>query len=235
VTQSRVVLVHGSVGNAEATWGSVLEPLRRVYEVVLHTRSGYPPRPPQNRIDFEDQADELAAELRDGDHLVGHSYGGVVSLLAAARTSGQLASLTVNEPPAFAVAPDDPAVRAFVAAVDAIVASDPSPREYIAAFLPLVGVDMRVPERLGAQLEQGAQAALAERPPNEAEIPLDELAARPFRKLVVSGGHSPAFETVCDVLATQLPAERVVLPGAGHAVVGAPGYAEALVEFLDRA
>jgi hypothetical protein len=92
---------------------------------------------------------------------------------------------------------------------------------------------MRVPERLAAQLEQGAQAALAERPPNEAEIPLEELAARPFRKLVVSGGHSPAFETVCDVLAARLPAERAVLLGAGHSIPRAPGYAETLLAFLD--
>jgi pimeloyl-ACP methyl ester carboxylesterase len=102
------------VGNAESAWGHLVEPLSNRFEVVLHTRSGYPPRPPEERIDFDDQADELAGELRDRDHLVGHSYGGVVSMLAAARTDARLASLTVSEPPAFGLAPDDPAVLAFL-------------------------------------------------------------------------------------------------------------------------
>src|SRR5207244_7759828 len=69
---TRLVLVHGSVGNAQMTWGQVLAPLRERFEVVLHTRSGYPPRQAERRIDFEDQADELAGELRAGDHLAGH-------------------------------------------------------------------------------------------------------------------------------------------------------------------
>jgi hypothetical protein len=57
---------------------------------------------------------------------------------------------------------------------------------------------------------------MVERPPWEAEIPLDELAAAPFPKLVVSGGHSAAFDAVCDVLEERLGALRAVLPGAGH-------------------
>lgn len=47
-------------------------------------RPGFPPGPPVERIDFEEHAQLLTRELRPGDHLVGHSYGVVVSLLAAA-------------------------------------------------------------------------------------------------------------------------------------------------------
>jgi hypothetical protein len=75
---------------------------------------------------------------------------------------------------------------------------------------------------------------MAERPPWEAEIPLDALAAAPFRKLVISGAHSAAFDAVCDVLEQRLPAERAVLPGAGHSLVHAPGYPELLESFLPR-
>jgi len=57
---------------------------------------------------------------------------------------------------------------------------------------------------------------MVERPPWEAEIPLDDLAAAPFPKLVVSGGHSAAFDAVCDVLVERLDAQLAVLPGAGH-------------------
>jgi hypothetical protein len=73
---------------------------------------------------------------------------------------------------------------------------------------------------------------MAERPPWEAEIPLDDLAAAPFPKLVVSGAHNPAFDAVCDVLEERLDAERAVLPGAGHSLPRAPGYPERLEAFL---
>ena len=80
----RLVLIHGSVGNGPMTWPSI-EPLQERFDVVLPSRGGYPPGPPLDRIDFETQAEELAPLLEDGAHLVGHSYGGVISLLIAAR------------------------------------------------------------------------------------------------------------------------------------------------------
>ena len=215
-------------------WGHLVEPLHGHYEVVLHTRSGYPPRPPEQRIDFEEQADELAGELRPGDHLAGHSYGGVVSMLAAARNP-VLASLTVSEPPAFGVARGNPLVEEFIATFEEIIAADPSPRDYLARFAPLVGSTLPTPETLPPPLEQGAQAALAERPPFEAEIPFDELATAPFPKLVISGAHGAAFDAVCDVLQQRLRAERAVVPGAGHSIPRAPGYYDTLVSFVERA
>jgi hypothetical protein len=74
---------------------------------------------------------------------------------------------------------------------------------------------------------------MVERPPWEAVIPLEELAAAPFAKLVVSGAHNPAFDAVCDVLEERLGAERAVLPGAGHSLPRAPGYTGRLKAFLD--
>jgi pimeloyl-ACP methyl ester carboxylesterase len=230
---TRIVFVHGSVGNADSTW-SEQRSLEERFECVFLTRGGYPPGPPLDRIDFEEQAAEVAAELREGDHLVGHSYGAVVSLLAAARRP-VLSSLTVTEPPAFDVARGTPAVEDFLALIRPFRETSPSPREYLAFFLPLVGSALELPDPLPPALEQGGRAALAERGPDEAVIPLDELAAAPFPKLVISGGHHPAFDAVCDVLEERLGAERAVLPGAGHSLPRAPGYNDALVTFIQRA
>ncbi len=66
--------------------------------------------------------------------------------------------------------------------------------------------------------------------PHEAVIPLAELAAAPFPKLVVSGGHNAAFDAVCDVLEQRLSAQRAVLPGAGHTVPRLGGPFNALLE-----
>jgi hypothetical protein len=49
---------------------------------------------------------------------------------------------------------------------------------------------------------------------------------------VASGGHAPALERICDALATELRAERLIAPGAGHFVAAAPGFADQLEEFL---
>jgi pimeloyl-ACP methyl ester carboxylesterase len=228
---TRIVLVHGSVANAVVTFAQQ-QPLADRFELVLHTRSGYPPRPPLGAIDFEDQAAELAGELRPGDHLVGHSYGAVVSLLAAS-VRDDLASLTVGEPPAFGVARDHPAVRELMERFRTFSTNDP--KEYLAFFLPLVGSRLPPARELSPELEQGTRAAMAERPPNEAEIPLRVLCAMPYPKLAISGAHSAAFDAVCDVLERKLAAERAVVPGAGHSLPRAPGYNDVLVDFVERA
>jgi pimeloyl-ACP methyl ester carboxylesterase len=227
------VFVHGSVAGAGPAWGAQ-QALAARFDCVFVTRGGYPPGPLLEHIDFEVQADELAAELREGDHLVGHSYGGVIALLAAARVPS-LASLSVGEPPAFAVARGNAAVETLVGAIEGFRATRPGPREYLAFFLPLIGSAMTLPDPLPPALEQGARAAMAERPPQEAEVPLRELAAAPFPKLVISGGHNEALDAVCDVLEQRLPAERAVVAGAGHSLSRAPGFNEALVNFVERA
>ena len=48
----------------------------------------------------------------------------------------------------------------------------------------------------------GARLLMRERPPWEAEPPLEELQRAYFPKLVISGGHSPVFEAVCDAVAS---------------------------------
>jgi pimeloyl-ACP methyl ester carboxylesterase len=228
---TRLVFVHGSVGNAQSTWAEQRS-LEERFECVFLTRGGYPPGPLLEWIDFEEQADDVAAELRQGDHLVGHSYGGVVSLLAAARRP-VVGSLTVNEPPAFGIARGEPAVEEFLSHFERAIAM--SPQEYLAFFLPIVGSAIQLPDPLPPALEQGARAALSERSSAEAVIPFDELAAAPFPKLVISGGHHAAFDAVCDVLEERLGAERAVLPGAGHSLPRAPGYNDVLADFIARA
>jgi pimeloyl-ACP methyl ester carboxylesterase len=230
----RVVLVHGSGVNATAAWAPV-KALADRFELVMPNRGGYPPGPLLERIDFERQAEELAPLLEDGAHLVGHSYGGVIALLMAARRPEEVLSLAVSEPPAFALARGNPEVDRVVGRLEEHFTRGPrEPRGFITGFLAAVGSRAQLPERLSPDAEQSIRATMAERPPWEAEIPLDALAAAPFRKLVISGAHSAAFDAVCDVLEQRLPAERAVLPGAGHSLVRAPGYPELLESFLPR-
>jgi pimeloyl-ACP methyl ester carboxylesterase len=224
----RLLLVHGSVANGEATWAAQ-RPLAERFELVVPNRRGFPPGPDVERVDFEDEAAWLERYLEPGTHLVGQSYGGVIALLAAARRPELVASVTAIEPPAFGVARGHPAVEAFVAAAEAISGD---PEAYLRGFLDLVGSPQ--PEHpLSAALLQGARTLIVERPPWEAEIPFDALA--PIPTLLVSGGHGAAFDAVCDVLEDRLGAERAVLPGAGHGPqrLGAP-FNALLAEFVTK-
>jgi pimeloyl-ACP methyl ester carboxylesterase len=211
-----------------------LEPLAARFTLVAPNRGGYPPNPPVERIDFEVQAEELAPLLQDGAHLVGHSYGGVIALLIAARHPKGIRSLTVSEPPAFALARGNPEVERLVERLDEHFTHGPrDPRAFAEGFLEIVGSAAHLPDELSPELEQGIRATMAERAPWEARIPLDELGATAFPKLVISGAHHAAFDAVCDVLEQRLEAERAILPGAGHSIPRAPGYPERLEAFLD--
>ena len=55
------------------------------------------------------------------------------------------------------------------------------------------------------------------------DLPLAELAAARFPKLVVSGGHSAGFDAICDDLAERIGASRVV-EGAGHEIQFTAGH-----------
>jgi pimeloyl-ACP methyl ester carboxylesterase len=235
MARPRVLLVHGSVVNGDATWAAQ-RPLAERFELVVPNRRGFPPGPDVESVDFEDEAVWLDSFLEPGAHLVGHSYGGVIALLAAARRPELVRSLTVVEPPALAVARGNPAADAFAARSTSLWENGPhEPEAFLRGFLAAVNAPPPRGE-LSPALLQGARTLMVERYPWTAEIPLDELAATPFPKLVVSGAHSEPFDAVCDVLEARLGAERAVLPGAGHAVqlLGEP-FNEVLADFIERA
>jgi len=234
--RERIVLVHGSVIGGQATW-SAQEPLAERFELLVIDRPGFPPNPPVERVDFENDANLLCEAIRVGDHLVGHSYGGVITLLAASRRPDVIRSLTVIEPPATRVALGVPVVDRFAADAVNWFTSGPTddPETFLRGFLAAVGSSFDPPSPLPPELEQGARALVAERGPWEAEIPLDALAEAPFPKLVVSGAHHPAFDAICDALEHGLRAERLVLPGHGHSVQRHPDFNAALADFVERA
>jgi pimeloyl-ACP methyl ester carboxylesterase len=217
------VFVHGSFGWGEETWREQ-RPLAGDYRLLLVDRRGFGASPADGRVDFERDAGDVAELLGDGAHLVGHSYGGVVSLLAAAQRPEAVRSLVLIEPPAFGVARGDPAVEEMIANIEAAARSTQDPSEYRAAFLRGFGFPARATPLAGETLE-AARASMTERPPWEAQIPLDDLARARFRVLLVQGDWCPApdsaralagaaFRAVCERLDDRLEPERAILPAA---------------------
>jgi pimeloyl-ACP methyl ester carboxylesterase len=224
------VFVHGSFGWGEETWANQ-RPLADSYRLLLVDRRGFGGSPPDGPVDFARDADDVADVLGDGAHLVGHSYGGVVSLLAAARHPHAVHSLTVIEPPALGVVREDPFVETFITGVDEAMRAADDPSDYRARFLRNFGFAGQPQELEGAGLE-AARSSWGERNPAEAQIPFEAL--RGVRTLVVRGDWSNApsraqergqtiFHAICDVLERELDAESAIFPGAHNPqLLGAP-------------
>lgn len=228
-----VLFVHGSVVGAELTWRRQ-RPLGARWTLLFANRPGFGKSPPLPRGDFEAEAPLFAELLGDGAHLVGHSYGAVIALLAAAERPEAVRSLTVSEPGTLRLA-GTPEAAAMIADGERLYGAAESlrPEDFIRLFRFGAGSVRQTPRDLPASLRHGAELAMRERPAWEGEVPLERLAAAGFPVLVISGGHSPVFEAVCDRLAAELGAERATVEGKGHSVseAGAP-YNELLERFL---
>lgn len=231
-----IVFVHGTIVGAETTWRRQL-PLAERFSLVIANRPGFGASPPLPRGDFELEAPLFAELLGDGAHLVGHSYGAVIALLAAAERPEAVRSLTVSEPGALKLAGTPEAEEMIANGERLFAARDAiSPADFLRFFRSGAGSSRGTPEDLPDELLRGAELAMAERPSWEADVPLDALASAGFPVLAISGGHSPVFEAVSDRLAERLGGDRAVIEGRGHNVpeTGDP-YNTRLEAFLTKA
>jgi pimeloyl-ACP methyl ester carboxylesterase len=234
---SPVLFIHGDIVGPELTWRKQRELAER-WSLMIPSRPGFGESPPIERNDFEVEAPMFAELLEDGAHLVGHSYGAVIALLVAALRPDAVRSLTVSEPGCLRVAAGVPVVDEMISNGERLFAhaSEIPSEEFLRLFRGGAGSAYGTPEQLPDELMHGVDLLKRERPSWEAEIPLDALAASDFPVLVLSGGHSEAFEAVCDSLARSISAEREVIAGRGHTVpsTGAP-YNERLEAFMRAA
>jgi pimeloyl-ACP methyl ester carboxylesterase len=146
--------------------------------LLIPDRRGFGASPDLDGSDFTADymvdARDVADLLGDGAHLLGHSYGGTVAMLAAAARPDAVRSLTLIEPCAHTIAADQPVVataiedgRRFMAG-----ARRGTPEEYVA---------MAYGDRPGPQPRQwllrAAATALHERPCWLADLATEPLAA----------------------------------------------------------
>lgn len=174
---------------------------------------------------WEADAADIEELLAEPAHLVGHSYGAIGCLLAAARVPARVRSLTVIEPPAFSLLPEDPDVARLVTSLQGIFASGGDPADVYADFVAAFGFPR--PTRVPSHLTTAVRASSRERGPWEAVLPLRELREATYPRLVVTGAW-PArpgrvrllggvvFNRVADALAVAIGAERLTIEGAEH-------------------
>ena len=225
----RALLVHGSMSFGDLAF-SEQRPLADRWRLDVLDRRGFGGSlDPLGRVDFDADARDVAGLLDEPAHLVGHSYGGVVCLLAAALRPEGARSLTVIEPPAFALVRGRPAVEELIARIAAHLGAGGALTEedYLHGFLSAWGLDLSPPLTLTARARRAVRSSMTERPPWEAEVPVDRLAAAGIPVLAVRGAWDAlpaeardlagaAFAAVCTVLVERLGAAEAVFPGAAH-------------------
>jgi pimeloyl-ACP methyl ester carboxylesterase len=250
---SRVLFVHGSFGDALEDWAPQ-SALATRFELLLLDRRGYGESPtrlapvPTDAMIFAEQAAEIAELLGTGAHLVGQSYGAVLCLLAALRRPEAVRSLTVIEPPAYALVRGHPDVESLIARLAPVYASvfTLTPEVFRAQAFAAMGF-IAGSHPLSARERKNAEATMAEPPAWMATVPLEPLASAPFRTLVVTGNWGGASTSardvagractaVCVALVETIGAEYALIEGAGHAAqfTGKP-FNERLAAFLSRA
>ena len=214
-----VVLVHGSLATGAEEWNAQRPLADEGFRLLVPDRRGYGRSPRADGEDFLRDAEDIERLMGDGAHLVGHSYGGLGVLFAAARRPEATLSVTLLEPGAFALGQHDPAARALMRQVRDLWPQDLPDDVWVVRFLKLVGSDPDAfpPDFLAVALPLVSLVRRG-RPPWESDLPLAELACRTFPKLVVSGAHHAGFEAICDDVAAKIRASRMVIAGAGHEV-----------------
>jgi pimeloyl-ACP methyl ester carboxylesterase len=214
-----VVLVHGSLATGADEWQAQRPLAEEGFRLVVFDRRGYGQSPAADGEDFLRDADDIAELMGDGAHLVGHSYGGLGVLFAAARRPRATLSITLLEAAAFTLGQRSPAARALVADIRSLWDQPLPDDEWVVRFLTAIGSD---PNTLGPEFLAAAVPLVPVfrrgRRLWDSDLPLTQLAAATFPKLVVSGGHNDGLDAICDDLAQLIGGSRIAIAGAGHEI-----------------
>src|SRR3712207_4329200 len=218
-----LVIGHGSWTDHTA-FEAVAGPLARSLRVVRydrrgHSRSEYGGPAPRRRE--EDDLAELIEVLELGPaHLVGTSYGALISLGLASRRPELVRSVLAHEPPLLALVPD-PAIEALIASIqDQLAAGDLArgTRRFFEEAVLGPGAWERIPASLRTAAIGNAQTFLDLRAdPQWTALDVPRLATLPVPILVTVGETSPPWlgRTPAEVAGrTGLPVQTIA--GAGH-------------------
>jgi pimeloyl-ACP methyl ester carboxylesterase len=228
-----MVLVHGSWADHQI-WAPVAPALAQSFHVLTYDRRGHSESErPAGQGSVHDDVLDLAQLLESHDHapahVVGNSFGASIALRLAAQRPELVRSLTVHEPPLFALLAGKPdgdvmlaATAERVSAIVSLMAAgevEAGTCEFMESIAFGPGAWASLPDETKRTFMRNAPTFLDEaRDPDALDIDVDRL--RRFRgpALLTQSDQSAAmFPAVVDVLARVLPhAEQHTFVGAGH-------------------
>jgi pimeloyl-ACP methyl ester carboxylesterase len=242
-----ILFVPGSWGTRSA-WRQVIAPLKGRYRIVTTSLLGYG-RTDERRTSADasigHELDVVEAVLRRVGgvaHIVGHSYGAVVSLAMALREAGAIASLSLIEPPLFSILrkAGEPGLFAEMSSMTDAYFHDYASGENDAARRV---IDFYGGEGSFAALPDAFRNYVVETTPTNIldwasaigfDRPLDALATIAAPTLIMRGdrGH-PAVKRVAEILRDGLPrASLVTLADASHFMIMT--HAPEVAQHIDR-
>ncbi len=228
------VFVHGSFGSAASAFAGQRE-LSDAHELVFVDRRGFGGSAAVKELGWQTDARDVVALLDDRGpaHLVGHSYGGVVALLAAGMRPDAVLSVVAVEPPIFTAAAGDPAADRLSEKTRAV--AERAPELDIEDFMREWGASLGQSRFEVQAWTEGftesdwaaAESSRRERWPGDAPIDFEALAAARFPKVLVHGGWNPevvghkakvgaGFAAVCRSIAERAGGEVVSFPAWSH-------------------
>ena len=228
-----LVLVHGSWGDHH-NWDPVVAELARSFRVLAYDRRGHSAseRPAGQGSVFED-ADDLAALIDElglaPAHVVGNSFGAIVTLRAATRRPDVFRTLVAHEPPLFPLMAGTefhPALeevqRRLAPIVELLAAGDHEAAARLftdtIAFGPGAWEGRLSPEMREVFIANAPTFLDEARDPDALQMDLPALASFDRPALLTNGTHSaPFFGPIVDMVAAALPrSQRVTIEGADH-------------------
>jgi pimeloyl-ACP methyl ester carboxylesterase len=240
-----LVLVHGTTAD-HSRWAPILPALEKKFKVVAIDRRGRGKSGDAKTYALEREFEDVAAVVESfkGEKvfLLGHSYGAICALEAAAR-SKNVAALILYEPP---IPTRGPIVSTeLIAKLDKLLASGDRDGVVSTFFSEVVHMPSAELDLLKKAPNWPARVAAAHTIPREelgtnnyhfAAQRIAALKKIPVRLLL--GGDSPAFfREAIELIKQALPsAEVVVMPGQQHTAINtAPAlFTERVVEFLTK-
>jgi pimeloyl-ACP methyl ester carboxylesterase len=246
---SPLALVHGDFGDGFESWDFACELIGKRRRTVVFDRPGF------GEDLAEDARFSIAGEARalldvvaemgiSSLHLVGHSYGALVTLEMAITRPDVVRSLHLIEPPLLDLLPEEPLVREMDRRVSWIVEHHAEIGDEAAteAFFSMIGGE-RMVERLRGTPDwarlcsYATRFARAESAGSYPSSSLTRLARRIPVGLYTGGRSHPALRRIAAELASRIDGARLVdVPEAGHAVqMAREAFVNALFALVDDA
>jgi pimeloyl-ACP methyl ester carboxylesterase len=228
---SPLVLVHGDFGDGFESWGATCELIGKRRRMVVIDRPGFgEDLAPDARFSIADEAHLLldaTAEMGiTSFHLIGHSYGALITLEMAITRPHLVRSLHLIEPPLLDLLPEEPLVREMDRRGRWIVEHHAEIGDEAAteAFFSMIGGE-RMVERLRGTPDWGrlntyaTRFARGELASSYSSSSLARLAGTVPVALYTGGRSHPALRLIAAELANRIDGSRLVdVPEAGHAV-----------------
>jgi pimeloyl-ACP methyl ester carboxylesterase len=232
-TGEPLILVHGSWVDHHS-WDPVVNELAKNFRVVTYDRRGHSQseRSPGQGFARED-VDDLAAlisHLRLAPaHIIGNSFGAIITLKLAAQNAELFKTTVVHEPPLFTLLEDQPeAAKALQTVKERITAvaslleqgkDEQGAQQFVETIAFGPGAWQTLPPQLQQTFIFNAATWLDEfKDDDSLKLDLNTLKTFSLPALVSQGEASPPFfPAVIDVIAATLPhAQRKTFKDAGH-------------------